>query len=119
MRWLTVSAKGMPAGVRQEGEAAGAYCLPWVRLLKVWALWASTSSCACTPRAHQLWPSLESACRCEREASIAGADSDGGRLKAQRRLMPSLVDAGVRFALTAKLLMSRSCYMLSAKGTGG
>ena len=101
------------------GRSCGAYCLPWVRLLKVWALWASTSSCACTPRAHQLWPSLESACRCEREASIAGADSDGARLKAQRRLMPSLVDAGVRFALTAKLLMSRSCYMVSAKGTGG
>src|SRR5699024_8892698 len=77
------------------------------------------SSCACTPRAHQLWPSLESACRCEREAIIACADSDCARLKAQSWPMPSLVDVGVRFALTAKLLMSRSCYAVSAKGTGG
>ena len=100
------------------GRSCGAYCLPWVRLLKVWALWASTSPCACTPRAHQLWPSLESACRCEREAIIACADSDCARLKAQSWPMPSLVDVGVRIALTAKLLMSRSCYAVSAKGTG-
>src|SRR5699024_3416788 len=98
------------------GRSCGAYCLPWVRLLKGWVLSASTCPCACTPRAHQLWPSLESAWRCEGEATIAAADSDGGRLRAQRGPGHSRVDAGARFALTAKLLMSRRCYMVSAKG---